>query len=42
VQEYTLTFVPKIIVGLLAILLAGGWMLSRLVEFSRDMFGTLP
>ena len=42
VQEYTLSFVPKIIAMLAAIFVFGPWMFSRLVEFSRQMFGTLP
>ena len=39
VQEHTLTFVPKIIAGLVALLITGPWMLARLVEFGREMFG---
>ena len=42
IQEYTLSFVPKIIAMLAALLLVGPWMISRLVEFSRAMFGSLP
>ncbi len=42
VQEHTLSFVPKIIAVLIAVALAGPWMLSRLVQFGREMFGTLP
>lgn len=42
VQEYTLSFVPKILAMLLAIVIAGPWMLERLIEFSREMFGQLP
>lgn len=39
VQEYTLSFVPKIVAVLLALLVFGPWMFNRLVEFSRTMFG---
>ena len=42
VQEQTLSFVPKLLAAGLAILFSGSWMLSRLVEFSRQVFGTLP
>jgi flagellar biosynthetic protein FliQ len=42
VQEHTLSFVPKIIATLLAILLVGPWMLTRLLEFSRRMFSGGP
>jgi flagellar biosynthetic protein FliQ len=39
VQEPTLSFVPKIIATLAAVMVAGPWMLQRLIEFSRQMFG---
>ena len=42
IQEYTLSFVPKIIAVCLAGVLAGPWMMQRIVDFARDMFGTLP
>lgn len=42
VQEHTLSFVPKIVAMLLAAAVAGPWIASRLVEFGREMFGTLP
>jgi flagellar biosynthetic protein FliQ len=42
VQEQTLSFVPKILATLVAIVLLGPWMMQRLIEFSRQMFGTLP
>ncbi len=42
VQEHTLSFVPKIIAMLIMLVLTGGWMLSRLAEFAREMFSTLP
>jgi len=41
VQEQTLSFVPKLLAGAVATVLAGPWMLQRLVDFSRDMFGKL-
>ena len=42
VHELTLTFVPKIVAMLVMLLLVGPWMLQRLVEFAREMFGMLP
>ena len=42
VQEQTLSFVPKIVAMLVALAIVGPWMLEKLVEFGRDMFGTLP
>jgi len=42
VQEYTLSFVPKIVAMLLSLVILGPWMLERLVEYGTRMFGTLP
>ena len=42
VQEHTLSFVPKILAMVVAIGITGAWMLERLVEFGREMFGQLP
>ena len=42
VQEYTLSFVPKIAAMLAALMVFVPWMMSRLVEFSRTMFGSMP
>lgn len=38
IQETTLTFVPKMIAAVFVILFSGGWMLSTLVEFTRQIF----
>lgn len=38
IQEMTLTFVPKLIVTVLMVLLFGGWMLSTLREFTQQLF----
>ena len=42
VQDYTLSFVPKMAAVMLAVLALGPWMLHRLVEFSQTMFAGLP
>jgi len=42
VQDQTLTFVPKIVGVLIALAIAGAWMMEKLTEFGREMFGTLP
>lgn len=42
VQEQTLSFVPKIAAMLLALVALGPWMMARIVEFGREMFGSLP
>jgi flagellar biosynthetic protein FliQ len=38
VQEQTLTFVPKIIATMLAIMLSASWMLGHLVDFANHAF----
>ena len=42
VQELTLSFVPKIVAMLVALAIVGPWMMEKLVEFGREMFGPLP
>ncbi|MEM5786051.1 MAG: flagellar biosynthesis protein FliQ [Syntrophobacteraceae bacterium] len=42
IQEMTITFVPKIIVTFLTLLLFGSWMLSRLSGFLRDVILNIP
>lgn len=38
IQEQTLTFVPKIIVTILVILITANFMLSQLITFSNRIF----
>lgn len=42
VQEMTLTFVPKLLGVFFVLLLGGGWMLSRLLEYSHDVIASIP
>ena len=42
VQEFTLTFVPKLGGIALVILLAGSWMLHEMISFTQDLFASLP
>jgi flagellar biosynthetic protein FliQ len=42
IQEMTLTFVPKIIVTLLAIALFGPWILRILLNFTSSLLLNLP
>jgi flagellar biosynthetic protein FliQ len=41
IQEQTLTFVPKIVAVLLSLLLFGSWMLTTLMDFTSNLFGSL-
>ena len=42
IQEQTLTFVPKIAAILAVLVLLGPWMLSILVNFTRQIFAMIP
>lgn len=42
IQEQTLSFIPKIIAIFVAILIFGPWMLSLLVDYTRQIFVSLP
>jgi flagellar biosynthetic protein FliQ len=43
VQEFTLTFVPKMIGVGVVLLVGGGWMLNEMINFTRSLFvDTLP
>ena len=41
IQEMTLTFVPKIIVIFLSLLLLLPFMMTTLIEFSQELFGLM-
>ena len=38
IQEQTLTFVPKLIVTMLMLVITGGWMMTSLSEFTTELF----
>jgi flagellar biosynthesis protein FliQ len=42
VQEFTLTFVPKLAGVAAVILLSGQWMMREMVRFTETLFATLP
>ena len=42
IQEMTLTFVPKIFAVMLALMFCSPWMLTKLVDFTRDLILRLP
>jgi flagellar biosynthetic protein FliQ len=41
-QEFTLSFVPKVIAVGLALLICGHWMMTTLVSFTQDLFAEIP
>lgn len=38
IQEQTLTFVPKLIVILLVLVICGDWILNNIVEFIQNLY----
>ena len=42
IQEQTLTFVPKIIIILIVLVIFGNWIKESLVEFTLHIFELLP
>lgn len=42
IQEQTLTFVPKIAAILLSIFYFGPWMIRVLVQFTENLFASIP
>lgn len=41
IHEQTLTFAPKIVATLLSLLVFGPWMLSRILDLTRNLLGNL-
>jgi len=42
IQEMTLTFVPKILIVLMALLYFAGWMLEQLMQFTTTIIEQIP
>jgi flagellar biosynthetic protein FliQ len=42
IQEFTLTFVPKLLAVILALVLFGSWMLATMIHFFVTMFNHTP
>ncbi|WP_284036419.1 flagellar biosynthesis protein FliQ [Neobacillus sp. 114] len=41
IQEQTLSFAPKIIAVFVGLLILGPWMLSQLLDFTKNIFANL-
>lgn len=41
IQEQTLAFIPKIVAVLVGLIFFGPWMLTKMVEFTADLFQNL-
>jgi flagellar biosynthetic protein FliQ len=42
INEATLSFIPKLIGVFLALIIAGPWMLTIMLDYMREMFGGIP
>lgn len=42
INEMTLSFIPKILVTLGVLMLAGPWMLSLVLDFMRRLYNSIP
>lgn len=41
IHEQALAFVPKIVAVVLLLVLAGGWMMNQLEDFTREVFNLI-
>jgi flagellar biosynthetic protein FliQ len=42
IQEMTLTFIPKIVVTFVVLLLAGPWMLDQISLYAEELYTSIP
>lgn len=42
IQEMTLSFVPKIVITFISLLVFGAWMIGKLSDFTREMLQMIP
>lgn len=42
INEVTLSFIPKLIVTMLVIVMAGPWILRVLVNYTQNLIGSIP
>ena len=42
INEATLSFVPKLIVVFLTMIVAGPWMITLLTDYMRRLYGSIP
>ena len=42
IQEQTLAFIPKILAVFISLIVFGPWMLTTLLDYTRNLFQTLP
>lgn len=42
INEMTLSFIPKLLVLILVLVLAGPWMLNTMLDYMRRLFTSIP
>ncbi|MGD8926494.1 MAG: flagellar biosynthesis protein FliQ [Thioalkalispiraceae bacterium] len=42
INEMTLSFIPKLIVTVLTLMIAGPWLLNLVIEYTRDLIQNIP
>ncbi len=42
INEMTLSFIPKLIITILTLMIAGPWMLRMLIEYTRTLILDIP
>lgn len=42
INEMTMSFIPKLLVLVAALVIAGHWMLSVIVNYTTQLFGQIP
>lgn len=42
INEMTLSFIPKLLVLVIAIMIAGPWMLELILNFTRNLYLSIP
>ena len=42
INEMTLSFIPKLAVMLVVIMMAGNWMLQTMMDFTRRLYENIP
>jgi flagellar biosynthetic protein FliQ len=42
INESTLSFIPKLLMLVLSLFVAGPWILRVLIDFTRDLYASIP
>jgi len=42
INEMTLSFIPKLIITILTLMIAGPWLLNLLMDYTRDLIHDIP